>query len=70
MGLVRGICENARGVDLYFELPTSTTVSEVKRLQTHNGIPVWLGWAYFSIQVPSPWHQGVCFDLPTGLVTP
>jgi hypothetical protein len=26
--------------------------------------PVWLGWAYFSIKVPSPWHQGVCFDLP------
>jgi hypothetical protein len=27
-------------------------------------VMVWLGWAYFSIKVPSPWHQGVCFNLP------
>jgi hypothetical protein len=25
---------------------------------------LWLGWACFSIKVPSPWHQGVCFNLP------
>jgi hypothetical protein len=25
---------------------------------------LWLGWAYFSMKVPSPWCQGVCFDLP------
>jgi hypothetical protein len=25
---------------------------------------VWPGWAYFSTKVPSPWHQGVCFNLP------
>ena len=24
----------------------------------------WLGWAYFSIKVRVPWHQGVYFDLP------
>jgi hypothetical protein len=24
----------------------------------------WLGWAYYSIKVCVPWHQGVCLNLP------
>jgi hypothetical protein len=35
---------------------------ETTRILAH----LWLGWAWFSTKVPSPWHwhQGVCFDLP------
>ena len=67
-GLAKGLCSPAavqmdRGTGKMLECNACTTAafeSVPGEVKGH----LWLGWAYFSMKVPSPWHQGVCFDLP------